>query len=81
MYTNVCKHCKKVYISRFQSYACNMCKEKDDLQFEEIKEYLFKYPNSNAMQIAAALNISAYTVVNYLNEGRLVTTKGKFERL
>ncbi|WP_066716151.1 hypothetical protein [Clostridium sp. Marseille-P299] len=81
MHINVCKHCKKVYTSKFVSYACNECKEKDDLQFEQIKEYLMKYPNSNALQIAEALDISAYIIIQYLNEGRLMTSKGNFERI
>ena len=81
MHINVCKHCKKVYSSRTLTYACNACKEKDELQFEQIKEYLMKYPNSNALQVADALDISAYIIIQYIDEGRLMTSKGKFERL
>ena len=81
MHMNVCKHCRTIFTSRIKSTSCCNCKEKDDLQFDEIREYLIKYPNSNALQIAEALNISAHVVLSYLNEGRLVVSKGSFERL
>ena len=81
MHMNVCKHCKKVFNSLFMEYACNECKEKDKAIFDEISDYLMKYPNSNAMQVADALGISAYLIIQYINEGRLMVSSGKFERL
>lgn len=78
---NLCKHCHTVFASRYKAYTCSKCKEIDDLQFEQISDYLMKYPNSNALQIAQSLNIPSQVVISYLNEGRLVTSKGRFERL
>ena len=45
------------------------------------KEYLKKYPNSNAIQIAEGLEIPTFEVVRFIDEGRLQFSKGKFERL
>lgn len=81
MYTNVCKHCHKVFMSRFKAYSCKDCKEIDSEHFDDIVEYLKEYPNSNALQISEALGITAFEVLNYLKEGRLNISKGKFERL
>lgn len=81
MHTNVCKHCRKVFISRFKLHCCNECKPVDDILFERIRDYLIKYPNSSAIQIADALELSAFTVIDYINEGRLVVSNGSFERL
>lgn len=81
MYTNVCKHCRKVFRSRFKAYACEDCKKIDSDHFDDIEAYLKEYPNSNALQISEALGITAFEVLNYLKEGRLNISHGKFERL
>jgi hypothetical protein len=81
MYTNLCKHCHKQFKSRFKAYSCNECRKKDEDYFNEIEAYLREYPNSNAIQISEALGITAYQVLNYLKEGRLNISKGRFERL
>lgn len=81
MYTNVCKHCYKLFSSRTKRFCCRECSEKDAYHFDEIEEYLKKYPNSNAIQIAEELGITAYEVLKYLQEGRLCQVKGTFSKL
>ncbi len=81
MYTNVCKHCCKVFQSRFKTYYCENCKEIDFNQFDDIENYLKEYPNSNALQISENLGITAYEVLAYLKEGRLNISKGTFSKL
>lgn len=81
MYTNVCKHCQKVFLSRFKTYTCEECKQLDSDHFDDIEAYLREYPNSNAIQISEALGITAFEVLNYLKEGRLNVSRGHFERL
>lgn len=81
MYTNVCKHCHKVFQSRIRSFRCQDCKSLDEYHFDEIEEYLKKYPNSNALQISEELGITAYEVLKYLQEGRLCQVKGTFSKL
>lgn len=78
---NVCKHCQKQYISPIKGYCCNACKDIDKMRYEQIKAYLRNYPNSNAVQIADALGIKAYTVIKYVDEGMLVVNRGEFEQL
>lgn len=81
MHTNLCKHCHKVFMSRFKAYRCGDCKKIDDDHFDDIESYLREYPNSNAIQISEALGITAFEILNYLKEGRLNISKGSFERL
>ncbi len=81
MYTNVCKHCRKVFKSRLKAYACIDCKDKDSDVFDDIEAYLKEYPNSNALQISEALGITAYEVLYYVKEGRLNESRGRFEKL
>lgn len=81
MYTNICKHCRKVFKSRIKQYTCIACEATDTLFFDAIQDYLRKFPNSNAIQIAEALGISAYEVLQYMSEGRLSVSRGRFEQL
>lgn len=81
MYTNVCKHCHKVFMSKLKAYHCEGCKQIDSDHFDDIESYLKEYPNSNALQISEALGITAFEVLNYIQEGRLHISKGRFERL
>lgn len=77
----VCKYCKKIFKHKFKMRTCQDCKEKDDDLFNSIDEYLKIFPNSNALQISEALNIDVYDITRFIDEGRLVITKGVFERL
>jgi hypothetical protein len=81
MYTNVCKHCHKVFKSKFKAYSCEACKNIDEDHFDYIEAYLKEYPNSNALQISEALGITAFEVLHYLKEGRLNISRGHFERI
>lgn len=81
VYTNVCKHCRKVFKSRVKQYTCATCEEYDILFFDAIHDYLNKYPNSNALQVSEALGISPYEVIEYMKEGRLSVSHGRFEKL
>ena len=81
MYTNVCKHCHKMFKSRLKAYSCEECKEIDKDHFDDIESYLKEYPNSNALQISEALGITAFEVLNYVKEGRLNMSRGHFEQL
>ena len=81
MYTNMCKHCREIFVSRFKAYTCDNCKRIDSDHFDDIEAYLKEYPNSNALQVSEALGITAFEVLNYLKEGRLNISRGRFERL
>ena len=81
MYTNKCKFCGKPFISKIKAMTCVSCKQLDDDLFTKIEEYLRRFPNSNAIQIAEGVGISALDVLQYIDEGRLQISKGEFRRL
>lgn len=81
MYTNVCKHCHTVFQSRIRMYSCKSCKRLDERHFDDIEEYLRQFPNSNAIQIAEEIGITAFEVLKYMQEGRLVESKGSFSKI
>ncbi len=81
MYTNVCKHCHKVFRSKIRTMCCKDCRAQEEEQLDDIVQYLKLYPNSNALQISEELGISAYTVLKYLEEGWLERSNGEFQQL
>jgi len=81
MFTNVCKICKKGFFARTKTYCCEGCKAENERIFSLIEEYLVKFPNSNAMQLASGLEIPIEVVCAFIDEGRLSFSKGHFEKL
>lgn len=81
MYTNVCKHCHKVFKSKIHTLCCKECRGEDDSQLDDIVQYLKKYPNSNALQISEELGIHPYEILKFMEEGWLAASKGSFSRL
>lgn len=81
MFTTVCKHCHKVFRAPIRTLCCKDCRSKDENNFDDIEQYLKMYPNSNAMQISEELGINAYVILKYMEEGRLLVSRGTFSRL
>lgn len=81
LYTNVCKHCFKVFKSKIRTLTCKDCQNLNENQFDDVEQYLKLYPNSNALQISEELGIHAYVIVKYLEEGRLRVSSGTFSQL
>lgn len=70
-----------MFKSKIRTCCCKNCRKLDENQFDDIEQYLRLYPNSNALQISEELGIEAYEVLKYVEEGRLLVSKGKFEKL
>ena len=81
MYKGTCKFCKTQFVSRTKTSVCAKCKPIDDAIFSKIEDYLKRYPNSNAIQIAEGVGIAAVEVLTYIDEGRLRLSKGVFQKL
>lgn len=81
MFTCVCKHCKNVFRSPIRTMCCKNCRTFDENAFDDIEAYLKLYPNSNALQISEALGIDAYVILKFMEEGRLLKSRGSFSRL
>lgn len=73
--------CRKTFFAKKKLLTCPACKKLDEAHFTRIEHYLEEFPNSNALQIAEALDLPAAVVVSYITEGRLGIAKGYFEQL
>lgn len=80
METCVCKHCNKLFNHMMKKTVCDDCKAIDEKQFQEIVEFLREHPGSNALEVAAGLNINPKIIVEYIDEGRLEIKKGTDEK-
>lgn len=76
-----CKYCGRMFQSTYSRTFCKECEDVEEILFGRIEAYLKKYPNSNALQISEGLDIPIYMVLRYIDEGRLLFSRGKFEKL
>lgn len=81
LYTNVCKHCHKVFRSKIRTLCCKNCRVQDEEQLDDIVQYLTLYPNSNALQISDELGIHPYEILKFIEEGWLTQSQGTFSKL
>ena len=81
VYTNVCKHCHKVFKSKIRTLCCKECRSVDDSQLDDIVAYLRMYPNSNALQKSEQLGIHPKHRIKFMDERCLNTVNGTFSRL
>lgn len=81
MTVNICRICKKTFMSRGKAFCCDACKADDERIFTQIEDYLSQFPNSNAMQLSENLDVPIETIVAYIDEGRLTFSKGHFEKM
>ncbi len=81
MKMNTCRICGFSFYSRRATNICKDCEKIADEMYDRIVSYLKQYPNSNAVQIANALNIPAYDVLTFLENGQLLKSHGSFEQL
>ncbi|MCQ2506723.1 MAG: hypothetical protein MJ113_06065 [Lachnospiraceae bacterium] len=76
-----CRFCGKMFNHPYEVSVCSNCQDKNEEQFAKIIDYLKRYPNSNAIQIAKGLEISTNEVIRYIDEGRLTIVNGHFNKL
>ena len=81
MHYSKCKYCGTFFRTRKVENLCKNCKVIDENLFSRIEDYLRKFPHSNAMQIAEGCGISVLEVLQYIDEGRLLLSKGEFKKL
>ncbi len=77
----VCRFCGKIFKHHTKISACSSCRNLDDELFDAIRDYLKQFPNSNAIEIAEGLDITTMDVLRYIDEGRLVVSKGTFKEI
>lgn len=68
-----CKRCGEIfpYVNGYP--LCKECREKDEEEFQRVREYVRDNPGVNIEQVAQAIGLPPQQVLRYLQEERLET--------
>ena len=70
-----CRKCGGVLVfTGGGTYKCEDCDAVEYDDWGKVREYLYKYPNANALDIEQAIGIPRKTVNMLLREGKILTT-------
>ncbi|MGE5703518.1 MAG: hypothetical protein ACM32O_13390 [Clostridia bacterium] len=64
-----CPYCKNSM--RPHEFFCSTCAQDEYISYRAVKDYLRKYPSSNAMQISNATGISVSKIIKFIRDGSL----------
>ncbi|HOJ78124.1 MAG TPA: MerR family transcriptional regulator [Bacillota bacterium] len=65
-----CKRCGKVFQYRGHN-ICYNCITQEEEDFQKVREYIQKHPNSTTVEVSEATEVSIKTITRFLREGRL----------
>lgn len=68
-----CLGCRRMfhYMGFGHSY-CAVCKEKDEVDFNKVKDYIYECGTATALEVSEYTGVSLKTIELYLREGRLI---------
>lgn len=69
-----CRKCGKIFSYMGGPPICPVCKQGEEEDFKNIKDYLYKNIGASLTQVAVDLDISVEKIKRFLKEGRLEIT-------
>lgn len=66
-----CIICSKLYQSINSKDICPNCEEKDELNFDIIRDYLLSHPRASVFEVVSVLDVPISMIKHYLREYRL----------
>jgi len=66
-----CKECNGTFQHTTNNNLCLSCSQKNELEFQRIKEYLKQHPKSSIGTIATILDIAVAHIQKFVDEDRL----------
>ncbi|MHB8063577.1 MAG: MerR family transcriptional regulator [Ruminiclostridium sp.] len=66
-----CKECYGTFQHTTNDNLCLSCSQKNELEFQKIREYLKRHPRSSIGTVATILDIGVANIQKYIDEGRL----------
>ena len=71
-----CRKCGCIFNYINGSILCQACKEKMEVKFQEVKEYVREHPGVGIPEVSAACDVEAAQIQAWLREERLEVTEG-----
>ena len=72
-----CPYCGKVFVD-YGEGCCPVCKEKQELERQAVRDYLTANPGADMMTISKGTGLSSKVLTRMSNEGFLATRKSAF---
>lgn len=66
-----CRKCGKIYNYIGGMPICPLCRQKDEEDYQRVKEYLYQYPGATLSEVSTELGVAVETIKRYLRDGRL----------
>lgn len=66
-----CKECNGTFLYTTNNNLCLRCSQKNELEFQRIKDYLKRFPKSTIGTVSTILDISIANIQKYIDEDRL----------
>jgi flagellar operon protein (TIGR03826 family) len=66
-----CRRCGKLYNYIGGQPICPDCKDKDEVDFKRVKEYLYQNPGATMSEVSTVLEVSVDKIKKYLKDGKL----------
>lgn len=67
-----CKNCGDLFLYTGNRAICPACVEKEEQEFELVKQYLWDRPNSSLPDVSEATGVKEERILKYLREGRII---------
>jgi sarcosine oxidase delta subunit len=69
-YTN-CPICGKLFNKQGFYEVCEGCFAQNEIDFDKVRDYLYRYSNKNIMEVAAETGVSIEKIREFIRQGRL----------
>lgn len=66
-----CKQCGNLFLYNGTQLVCPQCFEKEEKNFELVKDYLWDHPKASLRQVVEGTGVREDKILRYLQEGRI----------
>lgn len=66
-----CKECGGTFLYVTTDQLCLSCSQRNELEFQKIKEFLKHHPKSSVSLVATELDINVVRIKEFIQQGRL----------
>lgn len=71
-----CRRCGRMFGYMGGIPICDHCKQKDEEDFQKVRQYLKEQPGASMKEVSEACEVSVEKITRFLREGRLEVREG-----
>ena len=69
-----CKICKRLFNHIGGPHICPQCKDKLELKFQEVKQYIYEHKNTSITEVSEEMDVPVAMIKKWVREERLMLT-------